>query len=527
MVPEAEAADLATGRSVDRVVDLAGGLSRPVRRRPRAPGPGRARADPLRPVRGRDRGRRTSPRSRPTPRAHPEAALDPRRRLGDGRLPRRQPDGSRPRRRRPRPAGVPAQPRPPRRLGEQPGARAGGHRRGHARPGRRPDRARPRRAPHRHAPRGGDVAWSRGTIPPTTDDELRARAAGRAGATSTRSASPAWQDAILGAYAGHGRPGLETYLRAVAVRRPHRDGRRRAVVGPRRRACEQVADLVERREALHPRTARAATSVKIMQDGVAENCTAALSTPYLDRCGHATAQPRPLLRRPAAVLREAVRGARRRGLPGARARDRGPRRARGAGRLRGTAGATDRSGSARGRATTSRTSRSCTPTTCRGSPTLGVAANMQALWACHDEQMVDLTLPFLGEERPRWQYPFGDLHRAGARLVAAATGRSARPDPLAAIHVAVNRTAYGDPGPRRRGPVPARAGARPREGVRGVHVGLGVGQPPRRRRRAGARARSPTWWCSTGTRSPGRRRRSARRAWSSTWVDGRSCRAAA
>ncbi len=58
---------------------------------------------------------------------------------------------------------------------------------------------------------------------------------------------------------------------------------------------------------------------------------------------------------------------------------------------------------------------------------LGVTANMQALWACLDEQMVELTLPFLGEERTRWQYPFGALRRAGASLAPAATGRSAHP----------------------------------------------------------------------------------------------------
>ena len=51
---------------------------------------------------------------------------------------------------------------------------------------------------------------------------------------------------------------------------------------------------------------------------------------------------------------------------------------------------------------------------------------MQALWACLDDQMTELTLPFLGAERARWQYPFGDLARAGApRSPAAATGRSA------------------------------------------------------------------------------------------------------
>ena len=36
---------------------------------------------------------------------------------------------------------------------------------------------------------------------------------------------------------------------------------------------------------------------------------------------------------------------------------------------------------------------------------LGVAANMQALWACHDDQMVDLTMPFLGEERSTLAVP--------------------------------------------------------------------------------------------------------------------------
>ena len=47
-----------------------------------------------------------------------------------------------------------------------------------------------------------------------------------------------------------------------------------------------------------------------------------------------------------------------------------------------------------------------------------MAANIQALWACLDDQMTELTIPFLGEERAARQYPFGDLHRAGARLVA-------------------------------------------------------------------------------------------------------------
>ena len=78
---------------------------------------------------------------------------------------------------------------------------------------------------------------------------------------------------------------------------------------------------------------------------------------------------------------------------------------------------------------------------------LGVAANIQSLWACLDDQMTELTIPFLGEERAARQYPFGDLHRAGARLVAGSDWPVSTPDPLAAIHTAVHRTAYDEPAP--------------------------------------------------------------------------------
>src|SRR4051795_3159129 len=77
---------------------------------------------------------------------------------------------------------------------------------------------------------------------------------------------------------------------------------------------------------------------------------------------------------------------------------------------------------------------------------LGVAANAQALWAYHEPQMDELTIPFLGRERSTWQYPFGGLHRAGARLVMGSDWPVSSPDPIAAIHTAVTRTAYDEPG---------------------------------------------------------------------------------
>ena len=70
---------------------------------------------------------------------------------------------------------------------------------------------------------------------------------------------------------------------------------------------------------------------------------------------------------------------------------------------------------------------------------LGVVANMQAFWAALEAQMVELTLPFLGEPRSSWQYPFGDLRRSGAALAMGSDWAVSTADPLAAIHVAVNR----------------------------------------------------------------------------------------
>ena len=69
---------------------------------------------------------------------------------------------------------------------------------------------------------------------------------------------------------------------------------------------------------------------------------------------------------------------------------------------------------------------------------------MQALWAVYEPQMLDLTIPFLGPERTGWQYPFGDLMRSGARLVAGSDWPVSSPDPLAAVHIAVNRRAAGE-----------------------------------------------------------------------------------
>ena len=245
-----------------------------------------------------------------------------------------------------------------------------------------------------------------------------------------------WQDAIVGAYSGMDDP-ASTYETAAANGdlRSHVVG---ALWWERRLGVEQVADLVGRRAAMTGGRFRA-TSVKIMQDGVAENGTAAMLSPYLDPCGHATDNTGHSFLT-AAALRDAVRELDAAGFQvhvhaiG----DRGVREALDA--FEGLGGLDRRGGARRHHVAHLQLVH---PDDVRRFAGLGVAANLQMLWACADDQMVDLTFPVLGEERSGWQYPFGDLHRAGARLVAGSDWPVSTPDPLQAIQVGVTRREPG------------------------------------------------------------------------------------
>ncbi|MDP3208617.1 MAG: amidohydrolase family protein, partial [Rhodoglobus sp.] len=92
-----------------------------------------------------------------------------------------------------------------------------------------------------------------------------------------------WQDAIVGTYGDAGDP-AESYSAAAAS--GDLTGR---VVGAlwwdRGRGLEQIPDLIEQRERLSSGRFQA-TSIKIMQDGVAENFTASMLEPYSDGHGH-------------------------------------------------------------------------------------------------------------------------------------------------------------------------------------------------------------------------------------------------
>jgi len=71
--------------------------------------------------------------------------------------------------------------------------------------------------------------------------------------------------------------------------------------------------------------------------------------------------------------------------------------------------------------------------------TLDVVANAQPLWACHEAQMDELTIPFLGPERSTWQYPFRSLLRTGARLAMGSDWSVSTPNPFEEMEVAVTR----------------------------------------------------------------------------------------
>ena len=248
----------------------------------------------------------------------------------------------------------------------------------------------------------------------------------------------AWQDAIVGDYLGSADP-LPVYLAAA------RSGQLTARVEgalwwDRHRGGDQLADLLGRRERGQAGRFRANT-VKIMQDGVAENFTAGMIEPYRDSCGGQTAN-RGLSYVDAAQLRDVVTrlDAERFQVHFHAIGDRAVREA-----LDAVEAALAANGAGGHRHHIAHL-QVMHPDDIPRFAALGVTANMQALWAAHEPQMDELTIPFIGPERAARQYLFGDLLRSGARLAAGSDWSVSSANPLRAIHVAVNRALPGASG---------------------------------------------------------------------------------
>ncbi|MFJ4953454.1 amidohydrolase [Streptomyces sp. NPDC088760] len=249
----------------------------------------------------------------------------------------------------------------------------------------------------------------------------------------------AWQDALVGDFLGMDDP-AQAYLTAA------QDGSLTArVVGAlwwdRERGAEQIPELVEKRAASSRGRFRAG-AVKLMLDGVAENGTAALLDPYLDRCGCRTANRGKSFIDPGELPRyvtelDALGFQCHFHALGDRA-------------VRDALDAVEAARTANGPNDTRphlAHLQVVHPDDVPRFARLGATANIQPLWAAHEPQMDELTIPFLGPERAARQYPFGALLRSGARLAAGSDWPVSSPDPLQGIHVAVNRVEPGGTGP--------------------------------------------------------------------------------
>ena len=271
----------------------------------------------------------------------------------------------------------------------------------------------------------GAMEIVRAILPPTTTEDL-AHGLELAQAYLQRLGISAWQDAWVTA------EDLAAY-RLIAER---------GTLTGRAIAChwwdrelgeEQVDDFIERRRSGTIGRLRSGT-VKIMQDGVAENYTAAMLEPYLDGQGRSTGNRGLSFVEPERLKRFVTRL----DAEGFQVHfhalgDRAVREA-----LDAIEAARNANGPSDGRHHIAHL-QVVDPTELPRFARLGVAANIQPYWACRDSQMVELTLPFLPPERAALQYPFRSLQEAGATLVGGSDWSVSTPNVMAEVEVAVNR----------------------------------------------------------------------------------------
>ncbi|NKG19949.1 amidohydrolase [Paeniglutamicibacter terrestris] len=244
-----------------------------------------------------------------------------------------------------------------------------------------------------------------------------------------------WQDAMVGAGSAIPDP-KDAYYRLIA------EGRlkvrvRGAQWWKREAGLEQVDAMIATRaeaEALGLPDHFNLGTVKIMVDGIAENFTASMIEPYRDKCGHNT-HNNGLSFISAADLATYVTALDAAGFQvhfhalGDRA-------------VRDALDALEAARAANGPSTLRHHLAHLQVVSASDAARfaeLNAVANLQPLWACHEEQLDTLTLPFMPESAQDRQYPFGDLFNSGARLAAGSDWPVSSADPIAGSHIAVNR----------------------------------------------------------------------------------------
>jgi predicted amidohydrolase YtcJ len=243
----------------------------------------------------------------------------------------------------------------------------------------------------------------------------------------------AWQDAIV-------RPEDQAVYRRAAEEGWLTARVEAAMWWDRERGVEQVDELIERSRGGTVGRLRS-NSVKLMQDGVLETFTGAMLEPYLGPDGHPTGN-----RGISFIEPDALRGyVTRLDAAGLQPHfhaigDRAVREA-----LDAVAAARAANGPSDTRPHIAHI-QVIHPDDVPRFAALDVVANAQPYWACHEAQMDELTIPFLGPERTTWQYPFRALLRSGARLAMGSDWSVSTPNPLLEMEVAVTRVADGSRG---------------------------------------------------------------------------------
>jgi len=242
-----------------------------------------------------------------------------------------------------------------------------------------------------------------------------------------------WQDALIGDYGNHSADIVDAYQEAI-----DRDTLRARVNGAiwweREQDESQIDAVLALRERFQHELFRV-TTVKIMQDGVTENMTAAMTSPYVvaghtcssTESGLSFLEPKKLNHYVTLLDSHGVQ------VHFHAIGDRAVRES-----LDAVAASREHNG-ASGITHHIAHVQVIHPDDLPRFAQLDVAANIQALWASNDPQMVVLNLPILGEARMPWQYPFASLLAAGAQLCAGSDWPVTSPNPWLGIHVAVNR----------------------------------------------------------------------------------------
>ena len=270
-----------------------------------------------------------------------------------------------------------------------------------------------------------------GRLAPTTTDAERLAALRQAQAHLHGLGIAGWQDAMVD-------PKTEAAYTALAQAGDLSARVRLALWWEREQGLEQVEELDHRRRRL-AELGLDGGSVKIMLDGVMETFTAALLDPYLTlpggpppgQLGHLFLDPESATAATSALHRQGFQV---------------HFHAIGDRAVRVALDAVARASREGGRDLRHHVAhiQLVHPADLHRFHELKVVANMQPFWACHEPQMDEMTIPFLGAERSLHQYPFRDLAHSGAVLAGGSDWPVSTANPLEEIAVATTRRAPWD-----------------------------------------------------------------------------------